>query len=678
VLNRNRQGPAETTAAFGPIAERFRRAGDPQRAVALCREGLARFPNHLSGRVTLGWALLDLGHYEEARAELEQVLRRAPDNLAAIRGLAELHDRAENTLVMPMDGAGAWPLHEERPALPEAAEADAAEAADEEPVAQDALGEAELAPSLSDGTGVELSEPVPVAEPVIDEPVEPAPGLTGMEYEEPLAAVGLTARGAGAGPDSPELVSAAQAAMENAWATPTGDWLPDLTSETPAPIAERLEIGPTLDLDGSLDLESAAAEVIGLDAGVPETAEPEVELEAQPDVALEQALAELGEPLASGEAAASAAEVAPAPDAAIEAPAALDLTEGETLPAFTLAAGESAPALDLELSDEAEAASDESGNELVLELGGSDLGDLDSAAAALAEPDLVAAAAPADPSDADVELATGMDELPDESEWTPPAAEPAEQAPVAELAEADDPVPAAGVIAAAHFVSDEADSMEDAAEGWMPQADEAFAVPDFVLTAGSSPEPESDEPPHATTEPDDDWTPPAVELPLLAFEPEPEAEPLGPHAALVAALETGFDAAPELGIDAFGPLEELEEEETPAAELPPAELRPAMGELVDLPLIGDEPAAEPLEDLPLVGSPVLHVGRPEPQAVPISLLAGPEADAGGSVLLQPASETSRAATVAISTARQTRIDGLERLLRRVKARKDALRAQSVA
>lgn len=80
-------------AAFGVIAERFRRAGQPEKAVSLCREGLDKFPEHLSARVTLGWSLLDMGEYQEAFDELKHVLKRAPDNLAAIRGLAELHER---------------------------------------------------------------------------------------------------------------------------------------------------------------------------------------------------------------------------------------------------------------------------------------------------------------------------------------------------------------------------------------------------------------------------------------------------------------------------------------------------------------------------------------------------------------------------------------------------------
>ena len=100
--------PAEETAAFAGVAERFRRAGELERAVALCREGLHRFPDHLSARVTLGWALMDLRKYNEARAELEQVLKRAPDNLAAIRGLAQLHEHRDVDEVGDVSSHVAW------------------------------------------------------------------------------------------------------------------------------------------------------------------------------------------------------------------------------------------------------------------------------------------------------------------------------------------------------------------------------------------------------------------------------------------------------------------------------------------------------------------------------------------------------------------------------------------
>ncbi|MGE0042320.1 MAG: tetratricopeptide repeat protein, partial [Vicinamibacterales bacterium] len=77
--------------AFAQLAEEYRRAGEFHEAVRVCRVGLARHPSYLSARVTLGRALIALGQLDEAEAELDIVLRAAPDNLAAIRGRAEIH-----------------------------------------------------------------------------------------------------------------------------------------------------------------------------------------------------------------------------------------------------------------------------------------------------------------------------------------------------------------------------------------------------------------------------------------------------------------------------------------------------------------------------------------------------------------------------------------------------------
>jgi tetratricopeptide (TPR) repeat protein len=79
--------------AFAALAEEYRRAGRFEEAIATCRAGLQRHPAYLSARVTLGRALLEMGQFDEAREELEHVLRTAPENLAAIRGLAEIHHR---------------------------------------------------------------------------------------------------------------------------------------------------------------------------------------------------------------------------------------------------------------------------------------------------------------------------------------------------------------------------------------------------------------------------------------------------------------------------------------------------------------------------------------------------------------------------------------------------------
>src|SRR4051812_6548858 len=79
--------------AFAQLAEECRRAGYFQEAVDVCHAGLELHPGYLSARVTLGRALIELNDLDRALAELEQVLKSAPENLAAIRGLAEIHHR---------------------------------------------------------------------------------------------------------------------------------------------------------------------------------------------------------------------------------------------------------------------------------------------------------------------------------------------------------------------------------------------------------------------------------------------------------------------------------------------------------------------------------------------------------------------------------------------------------
>lgn len=82
-----------SSIAFAQLAEEFRRAGQLRESVETCEAGLGRHPGYLSARVTLGRALLDLGDLDKAQDELQRVLRAAPENLAALRGLAEIHHR---------------------------------------------------------------------------------------------------------------------------------------------------------------------------------------------------------------------------------------------------------------------------------------------------------------------------------------------------------------------------------------------------------------------------------------------------------------------------------------------------------------------------------------------------------------------------------------------------------
>jgi Flp pilus assembly protein TadD len=96
-----------SSIAFAQLAEEYRRSGDCNQAVKICREGLARHPGYLSAQVTLGRALMELEEYEEARTELQAVVQVAPDNLTAIRALADIHQRVGEVLDAPEGPAAA-------------------------------------------------------------------------------------------------------------------------------------------------------------------------------------------------------------------------------------------------------------------------------------------------------------------------------------------------------------------------------------------------------------------------------------------------------------------------------------------------------------------------------------------------------------------------------------------
>lgn len=144
--------------AFAALAEEFRRMGRHEEAIQTCRAGLQRHPAYLSARVTLGRALIETGDYDAAREELETVLRSAPENLAAIRGLAQIHERLGQSTEMDPHLAAMMNAEVERISL--AAAAAPPPAPEPDPVVEAAAAQVlEAAPSA-----VALSEPEPHAE----------------------------------------------------------------------------------------------------------------------------------------------------------------------------------------------------------------------------------------------------------------------------------------------------------------------------------------------------------------------------------------------------------------------------------------------------------------------------------------------------------------------------------
>ncbi len=90
---RRRVDTDPASIAFAQLAEEYRRAGSYEDAIDACRAGLAIHPGYLSARVTLGRSLIEMDVLDAAHTELEFVLKTAPENLAAIRGIAEIHHR---------------------------------------------------------------------------------------------------------------------------------------------------------------------------------------------------------------------------------------------------------------------------------------------------------------------------------------------------------------------------------------------------------------------------------------------------------------------------------------------------------------------------------------------------------------------------------------------------------
>lgn len=163
--------------AFAALAEEYRRMGRHAEAIETCRAGLQRHPAYLSARVTLGRALIETGDYDAARDELETVLRSAPENLAAIRGLAQIHERLGESTEMDPHLAAMMNAEVERislaasvapPAAPPPAPPAAAPAPD--PIIQAA---AEQALENAAAAAVALSDPEPDSELETDGETDP-------------------------------------------------------------------------------------------------------------------------------------------------------------------------------------------------------------------------------------------------------------------------------------------------------------------------------------------------------------------------------------------------------------------------------------------------------------------------------------------------------------------------
>ncbi|MGI8508000.1 MAG: tetratricopeptide repeat protein [Gemmatimonadaceae bacterium] len=75
---------------FAPLANEYRKAGDTDRAIELCRTYLPQQPSHMSGYIVYGQSLFDAGRGDEAAAVFKQALTLDPENIIALRYLGDV------------------------------------------------------------------------------------------------------------------------------------------------------------------------------------------------------------------------------------------------------------------------------------------------------------------------------------------------------------------------------------------------------------------------------------------------------------------------------------------------------------------------------------------------------------------------------------------------------------
>jgi len=79
--------------AFAQLADLYRKAGRARDAVALCRNGLTRYPHYTTARLILAKALVADGQLAPAQAELDTILEVSPKDLQCHRLAAEIQRR---------------------------------------------------------------------------------------------------------------------------------------------------------------------------------------------------------------------------------------------------------------------------------------------------------------------------------------------------------------------------------------------------------------------------------------------------------------------------------------------------------------------------------------------------------------------------------------------------------
>src|SRR3569623_356472 len=88
---------------FARLANEYRKSGDLDVAIEICRAHVPLQPTYISGYSVLGQALFERGQPVEARSTFETALTLDPENLLALRQLGDIARTSGD-----LDGARGW------------------------------------------------------------------------------------------------------------------------------------------------------------------------------------------------------------------------------------------------------------------------------------------------------------------------------------------------------------------------------------------------------------------------------------------------------------------------------------------------------------------------------------------------------------------------------------------
>ena len=75
---------------FARLANEYRKSGDLDVAIEICRAHVPLQPTYISGYIVLGQALFESKRLDEARSTFETALTLDPENLIALRQLGDI------------------------------------------------------------------------------------------------------------------------------------------------------------------------------------------------------------------------------------------------------------------------------------------------------------------------------------------------------------------------------------------------------------------------------------------------------------------------------------------------------------------------------------------------------------------------------------------------------------